>query len=150
MKQRGDRGFTLLEVLVALAVLGIGTALALSVVSSSLGNIRKVQLKTRTIQHAETVMETTLLDDSVNGPTVLRGDFEDGTLWSVVVTDVPAPEPAAPAPAANIALQQQVVPVKMLAYSVEVLEPGSSTPDVRIQTIKVVANPALPGPPGIR
>jgi len=142
-----NRGFTLLEVLVALAVLGVGTALALSVVSSSLGNIRKVQIKARTIQHAETVMETTLLDGSIQGPTVLRGDFADGTMWSVVVTEVEMPEPEETAAAPNLTLQRQAVAVKPLAYVVEVMEPGSRVPDVRIQTVKLVANPVAPGVP---
>ena len=149
MSRGRDRGFTLLEVLVALAVLGVGTALALSVVSSSLGNIRKVQIKARTVQHAETVMETTLLDDSIKGPTTLRGDFADGTLWSVVVTEVQMPEPEMAVPTPNLDLQRQALPLKVLAYAVEVMEPGSTVPDWRIQTVKVIANPALPGaPPG--
>ena len=76
-RQRAQ-GFTLLEVLVSLAVLSVGVALTLSLISGSLGNIRKVQLRTRTIEHAEAVMELALLDDSVRQPTVFSGDFEDG------------------------------------------------------------------------
>ena len=77
-----QQGFTLLEVLVSLTVLALGAALVLSLISGSLGNIRKVQLKSRTIEHAQTVMETVLLDKSIEEPTTLTGDFEDGTRWS--------------------------------------------------------------------
>ena len=138
---RSQRGFTLLEVVVALAVLGVGTALALSVVSGSLGNIRKVQSRTRTVQHAESVIETILLDESVNSPTVLRGDFEDGTTWVVEITEVVVPPP----PMAPGMTQPQISPVKLLAYSVQVTDPGSQTVDFRLSTAKVVPNPAMPG-----
>ena len=70
---RQAHGFTLLEVLVALTVLAIGSALTLSLISGSLGNIRKVQLRTRSIEHAREVMETALLDRSIQQPTSLHG-----------------------------------------------------------------------------
>ena len=91
-------GFTLLEVLVALAILGIGVALTLSLITGSLGNIRKVQQRTRNMHYAQTVMELTLLDDSIRRPTALRGDFPDGTLWSAEVADyeIPTGQPLNP------------------------------------------------------
>jgi prepilin-type N-terminal cleavage/methylation domain-containing protein len=129
---RKNAGFTLLEVLVALSVLAIGAAIALSLISGSLGNIRKVQLRTRTIQHAETVMELSLLDDNIRQPTILRGDFEDGTRWSLVVDAVVMPRPTALPQAGE---PQQ----KILAYTVEVFAPESQAPDLRLQTVKVMS-----------
>ena len=70
-----ESGFTLLEVLITLAILAVGVTLTLSLISGALANIRKVQVRARTIQHAETVMELTLLDDSISRPTTLNGDF---------------------------------------------------------------------------
>jgi general secretion pathway protein I len=139
--RRGQRGFTLLEVVVALAVLGVGAALALSVVSGSLGNIRKVQSRTRTVQHAESVIETVLLEETITNPTVLRGDFEDGTTWVVQVTEVQVPPPQM-LPGMS---QPQVNPVKLLAFSVQVMDSGSQTADFVLNTVKVVPNLAMPG-----
>jgi prepilin-type N-terminal cleavage/methylation domain-containing protein len=141
-KTRQSAGFTLLEVLVALSVLAIGAALALSLISGALGNIRKVQLRTRTIQHAETVMELSLLDDSIRQPTVLRGDFEDGTRWSLIVEDIIMPRPASLPQ--GVDLQQ-----KLLSYSVEVFAPDSQAPDLHLQTVKVLSTKDLktPGAP---
>jgi len=138
-RYRPAAGFTLLEVLVALTVLAVGAALTISVVSSSLGNIRKVQLRTRAIHHAETVMELTLLDESVKGPTTLNGDFEDGTRWAVAVSDYEMPEIVP-----QEALQRTQFPLKMLSYRVEVYLPGSGNPDFRLETLKLVSIQNLP------
>ncbi len=125
-------GFTLLEVLVALSVLAIGAAMTLSAISGALGNIRKVQLRTRTIQHAESVMELSLLDDAIRQPTAKRGDFEDGTRWSLEVSAVDTPMPAS-------LPQGMQFPQKMLFYTVDVYAPDSQVPDLRLQTLKVVS-----------
>jgi prepilin-type N-terminal cleavage/methylation domain-containing protein len=134
---KSGAGFTLLEVLIALTVLAIGAALTLSVISGALGNIRKVRLRTNMVQHAETVMELALLDESVKGPTTLTGDFEDGTRWSVVVSDFEMPVQQ-PLPDAL----QRLLPIKLLSYTVEILGPGSTRPDLRFYTLKLV--PAQP------
>ena len=128
-----DAGFTLLEVLVTLAVLAVGIALTLSLISGSLANIRRVQLRTRTIQHAETVMELSLLDESIKQATTLKGDFEDGTRWMLVVDQVEMPLPQ------QATIQQRPDwPIKLFAYNVEVYGPDSPTPDLRLRTLKVI------------
>ncbi len=130
---RGRAGFTLLEVLIALTILSVGAALAISAISGALGNIRKVRLRTLMITHAETVMELALLDESVKGPTTMHGDFEDGTRWSVVVDDYELPTPQA-LPGAL----ERPLPIKLLSYTVEVFAPGSPSPDFRLFTLKLV------------
>jgi prepilin-type N-terminal cleavage/methylation domain-containing protein len=131
---RGCRGFTLLEVLVALTVLAVGAAITLSLISGSLGNIRKVQLRTRTIEHAEAVMELALLDESIQQPTTFSGYFEDGARWSVRVEEYIQPESTQPQPG-TLPLK---MPVKLLSYTVEMFGPNSGTSDYRLQTLKMV------------
>jgi prepilin-type N-terminal cleavage/methylation domain-containing protein len=134
-KTGGSAGFTLLEVLVTLAILSVGAALAMSLISGALGNIRKVQLRTRTIQHAETVMEMILLDESIVHSTSVTGDFEDGTRWAVRVEEVVVPPPESQT---TMQTQQAEMPVKMFSYAVEVFAPESATADFRLQTMKLV------------
>jgi prepilin-type N-terminal cleavage/methylation domain-containing protein len=135
---RQTHGFTLLEVLVALTVLAIGSALVLSLISGSLGNIRKVQMRTRSIEHAQEVMETALLDKSIQQPTSFSGSFEDGSQWSVRVEDYEMPVP----PESEQRDLPQNMPVKLLSYTVEMLGPDSRSPDYRLHTLKLVNKPA--------
>jgi prepilin-type N-terminal cleavage/methylation domain-containing protein len=129
----GESGFTLLEVLITLAILAVGVTLTLSLISGALANIRKVQVRARTIQHAETVMELTLLDDSIVRPTTLNGDFADGTRWTVRVSEYEIPKEQ------MLETQQPVeMPVKLLDYSLEIMSPGASGPDLRLDTLKLV------------
>jgi prepilin-type N-terminal cleavage/methylation domain-containing protein len=140
-RRQSEAGFTLLEVLVTLVILAVGLSLTLSLISGAMRNIRRSQLKTRTVQHAETVLELTLLDDSIKQPTSLRGDFEDGTRWEVAVTQIETPVPL------QQKLGQQLeLPVKLFHYSVAVVAPDSQIPDLVLQTLKVVNVVQKPGP----
>lgn len=134
----GAVGFTLLEVMVSLTVLAIGAALTLSLISGSLSNIRKVQLRTRTVEHAEAVMELTLLDDSIRRPTTLTGDFEDGTRWSVRVEDYTLPTADQLQSKLQSGIAAQNMQVKLFCYTVEMFGPDSRGPDYQLQTIKMV------------
>jgi len=129
-----SQGFTLLEVLVSLTVLAVGAALTMSLISGSLGNIRKVQLRTRAVEHAETVMELALLDESIQQPVERSGDFEDGTRFTVRVEEY---EPPIPPELQSRDLQQNMT-VKLLRYTVEMFGPDSRGPDYRLRTLKLV------------
>ncbi len=124
-------GFTLLEVLVALAVMALAATVALSLMSGSLRNIRKAQERTRAIEHAESVMEEALLDASIQQPTTLTGNLPDGSQWVVRVEDyleLEKPQPSS----------LTTMPVKLMSYEVEVAGPESLTPVCRLQTLKLV------------
>ncbi|MDM7994303.1 MAG: type II secretion system protein [Acidobacteriota bacterium] len=136
LKDSTASGFTLLEVLVALTVLAVGAALTLSLISGSLGNIRKVQLRTRAIEHAQAVMELALLDASIFQPTAYTGHFEDGSHWSVNIEDYEPPV----TPGTQPQDLPRLMPVKLLRYTVEMFNPASRTPDYRLQTLKLIRN----------
>ena len=138
MKRRrvaGCGGFTLLEVLITLVILAVGVTLTLSLISGALANIRKVQARSRTIQHAESVMEMALLDDAITQPTTLQGDFADGTRWTVQVSEFEMPKTME-----QLLREQQRagLPVKLFLYALEIAAPGSAAADLRLQTLKIV------------
>jgi prepilin-type N-terminal cleavage/methylation domain-containing protein len=130
-------GFTLLEVLVALTVLSVGAAIAMSLISGSLGKIRKVQLRTKIMEHTESVMETALLDDTILKPTVLTGDFEDGSRWTVSVEPYTLP----------LSAQQQSrdlpqnIQFQLLQYTVDMYSPDAGAANYRLQTLKLTKVP---------
>jgi type II secretion system protein I len=126
-------GFTLLEVMIALAILAIASTVTLSLISGSLGNIRKVQQRTRSIEHAESIMESALIDSTILQPTSSSGSFQDGTSWTVRVEDYTEMDKQSTGSSSI-----STMPVKLLAYTVETIGPESIKPDCRLQTLKVV------------
>ena len=127
---RHNSGFTLLEVVAAMTILAVGIALGISLISRSLGNIGKVDDQARIVDHANSVMELTLLDPKIIEPGAFQGDFEDGTRWTMRIEEyVPDEEE----------LSEYVnMPVKLLAYTVEMFKPHSSVADYRLRTLKLV------------
>jgi prepilin-type N-terminal cleavage/methylation domain-containing protein len=131
---RAASGFTLLEVLVALTVFAIGTTVTLSLMSGSLGKIRKAQQRTHIIEHAESVMEIALLDQSILGPTTFTGYFEDGTNWSVRVDEYIPPD----SPRTLRRALPRDMPIQLLSYTVEMFSPDSREPEYRLHMLKLV------------
>jgi len=81
-----NRGFTLLEVVVALAIMGIGVATALSIFSGSLKNLRRIDLAHRAMSHAENVMNEILTDESIREPREFSGDLDEDFNYTASVS----------------------------------------------------------------
>jgi general secretion pathway protein I len=130
MRPSSGAGFTLVEVLVAMTLLAIGIALSVSLISKSLGNIKRMEARTRIVDHANSVMELTLLDPEIREPGAFDGDFEDGTRWTMRIEEY--------TPDDEGILEQVNMPVKMLAYTVEMFYQRSNSVDYRLRTLKLV------------
>jgi len=127
---RRSSGFTLLEVLVAMTILAAGIALGVSLVSRATGNIRKVDERAQIVNYANSVMELVLLNPEISEPGGFDGDFEDGTRWTMRIEEYITDETA---------LKEQAdMPVRLLAYTVEMFPPRSSIVDYRLRTLKLV------------
>jgi prepilin-type N-terminal cleavage/methylation domain-containing protein len=126
-------GFTLLEIMVALTVMAIGAAVTVSLLTGSLGNVRKAQLRGKIIEHAESVMETVLLDDTILSPTTLTGDFEDGTNWNVNI-EIYTPDVL---PTSLQSVNVQNLQYQLMLYTIDMFGPGSSVVNYRLQTLKL-------------
>jgi general secretion pathway protein I len=76
----GERGFTLLEIAIAMAILGIGVVAALQVFSSSLRLAQSASRKSEAVVHAKALMDAVLwLPDLEDG--VTHGEIGDGYRW---------------------------------------------------------------------
>jgi general secretion pathway protein I len=84
----GARGFTLLEVAIALAILGVGVVTALELFSAGLRMEQASAVRARAVVHART-----LLDEAMAAPELVpgaaAGDFGDGYRWERTVREAP-------------------------------------------------------------
>lgn len=74
---RSSRGFTLLEVIVALAILGIAIGATMHIFSGGLKNIYRIDMAHRAMHHAENVMNEILADQDIRGPLQLADDLDE-------------------------------------------------------------------------
>lgn len=79
-----EKGFTLLEILVALTILGIATAIILQQFSAGLKVARLTQEYTNALIHAREKLEEHSLSPRLSEKEE-SGEFEDGYRWQVIV-----------------------------------------------------------------
>lgn len=80
-----QRGFSLLEIVVAVAILGAGVGAALQIFSGGMNNIRRIDMAHRAMNHAENVMNEILSDQNILGPITLSGQLDDDFSFDVAV-----------------------------------------------------------------
>ena len=111
--RRSHSGFTLLEVLVAVSILGLGVAVTMQIFSGGLKNVRRIDLAHRAMGHAENVMNRILSDEDLVGPIQLEGNLDDEFDYAATV-DFWEP------PRQGRSLQIAVPPVNLLLVEVRV------------------------------
>lgn len=75
-----SRGFTLIEIAIGMAVLGIGIAAALQVFGGAVQLARGAGRRTEAVMHAKALMDSTLWAPEL-GHSVSHGDIGDGFTW---------------------------------------------------------------------
>lgn len=113
-RAREDRGFTLLEVVVAVAVLSIGAAVVFQVFSGGLKNLHRVDMAHRAMDHAENVMNELLTDQEIRSAHQESADLDDD--FDYIATVEPWVDPNG----SDLALQAPPVGVELLKITVEV------------------------------
>ena len=100
---RKEAGFTLLEVLVATAVLGTAVAALFSLLSGALANARRLEAPEQALLLARSQMNELLAtQDEASGATALpldqqvRGRWDDRYRWEAIAKRVPTPEQPGP------------------------------------------------------
>ncbi len=137
-RRSGSSGFTLIEVVVALAILGVCVAIVMQIFSSGLKNLRRIELAHRAMAHAENVMNELLADQEIIGAGAMSGELDDEFRYTAEVAEWEAPqEPLSlelAAPASR--LLQMTVRIHFINDRF-----GKS---YRLSTLKTVAIPDLP------
>ena len=108
-----NRGFTLLEVVVAVAILGVGVGAAMQIFSGGLKNIHRVEMAHRAMNHAENIMNEILSDEAIIGPTQISADLDEDFSYSAEVDYWDAPE-------SELALNPVETRIELLSVVVDV------------------------------
>ena len=111
-----QRGFTLLEVVIALAIASVGITLALQLFSGALNNLRKMDLAGQAMGHAENVMNEILSDENIKGARTMHDDLDDNFRWEAFIQEYEIPEMARWNPG-----QGPPFPLKLLNVRVDVI-----------------------------
>ncbi len=86
-------GFTLLEVLAAIALLAIAFAIGLSALGAATGNATRSAALTTAYERAQSILDQQGLTAPLQ-PGEIHGRFDDGAEWSVRITRLAAPAAA--------------------------------------------------------
>lgn len=105
---RSSSGFTLLEVIVALAIMGIGFALAMELLATGLRSAKASEDYTLAVLLARQKMAETLAASSLTG-SAEQGQFDGGLNWATEIQPFP---------------QDQELPAQLYQVRVRVAWPG--------------------------
>jgi len=108
-----NKGFTLLEIVVALAILGITVSVVMQIFSEGLKNIRRIDMAHQAMNHAENVMNEILSDQSILGATSFSDDLDEEFSYTAEVSEWEEPEQ-------NLSIVITEPRVHLLKVSVEV------------------------------
>ena len=115
----------------------------MSVLSGSLGNIRKVQLRTRVMGYAQNKMEEALYRQDLREPATYSENLEEGYSYVLKIEEYDPEIDTGSTFTTSVDL-----PIRLLSYRVELFGPGSSDPVYQLQTLKIIntlQEGALPG-----
>ncbi len=137
-RENGSSGFTLIEVVVALAILGVTVAIVMQIFSGGLKNLRRIELAHRAMSHAENVMNEVLADREVIGAGAMSGELDDEFRYTAEVTEWEIPQE-------QLSLELAVPTSRLLQVAVQIhFVNDRFGKSYRLSTLKTVSTPALP------
>lgn len=90
-----QRGFSLLEVILAFALLSVGLGILIAILSGGLAQVRNAGDATEATLHAQSLLDQVGVLEPIE-PGLERGDFDRGRYrWELEVTEVEDPAPRA-------------------------------------------------------
>ena len=92
MNRTAQRGFTLLEIMVATTIMGIAVVGLLSSLSTSMHNATRVTDADRAAQVARNKMEELVVDPNLPFQANLEGTFDNNSGWSAQIGPFEAPQ----------------------------------------------------------
>jgi general secretion pathway protein I len=127
-QERGDSGFTIIEALIALAIVAVSVAAIGSVMSTNVRGVQSLEKHVALMQTAQMVMATAIPQRAKLAPGVLSGQLRDYR-WQV---DVGPLSGGWVVPDADVAWVPELVKVRVRA-------PGGGAID--LETVRLMARP---------
>ena len=127
-RERGDSGFTIIEALIALAIVAVSIAAIGSVMSTNVRGVQSLEKHVALMQTAQMVMATAIPQRAKLAPGVLSGQLRDYR-WQV---DVGPLSGGWVVPDADVAWVPELVKVRVRA-------PGGGAID--LETVRLMARP---------
>lgn len=138
-------GFTLIEVLAAIALLAIAFAIGLGALGKSAHNAAHGAALNAAVEHAQSLLAGHGLEAPLEDET-LSGRFDDGMRWTLKVRGLPKPPPSSPGVQGGVALQQGNVLVAQASgidlYQLDVTVEYGAGRTLRLSTQRAQAAPA--------
>jgi len=138
------KGFTLLEIVVAVAILGIGVSMAMQIFSGGLKNIHRISMAKTAMDHAENVMNEVLSDRAITGPVELSGELDENFSYAVQVAPWIPPDNGIMAPPLPPEMRTEIFSVVVDIFF-KGDERGKTYRAVCLKTVPPTLGPAGPG-----
>ena len=135
---KGSSGFTLLEVVIALAIVGVSVAIVMQIFSGGLKNLRRIDLAHRAMSHAENVMNEILADGEIIGAGGMSGELDNEFRYTAEVTEWEIPQEQLSLEL--VAPTSRLLQVTVLIHFVN----DRFGKSYRLSTLKTVSNQNLP------
>lgn len=136
-------GFTLLEVLAAIALLAIAFAIGLGALGKSAQNAAHAAALDTAVEHAQTLFAEQGLDQPLQNAS-LAGTFSDGMRWTLKVHELPRPAAAGPGPV----VQPQVGVLQAQATGIDLYQLDASVSYGAGRTLRLSTQRAQAAPQG--
>jgi len=137
--RRGARGFTLLEVAIALAILGVGVVTVLELFSAGLRMESGAGVRSRAVVYARGLLDQTMALPEVRAGSD-RGRFDDMYHWEVAVREAPDPAEDKDKPTHDLSIKNDFI---MYEIEVSVLWTQSANREgvYTIRTLRLAPRP---------